>query len=346
MPTLSNRTCVSQILFAAALLGLTGCGSGTQTASSGNFSGAVAPGGNAAASITLSSAQVIAGDSTEVTVSLAQPAPEGGADLQLTTSDASALAIPATMRIPAGQTSATISATTSPASSATTVSITALFADSLTSTALAIVPAAPSQFTVALQPSSVTIAPGHSGSSNVTTKVSAGYKHALTLTAANLPAGVSVTFTPSVIPSPGAGTSKAVIAVQSSVKVGTYSFRVTASDGTASQNTSLTLKLAVKDPGAKFHGCWYHSSGHRYQGVDISVANAGKYPFDAVLYRGATCDPSNQADEFGFGTPLNFGGFDWIFWFADFGDQADTSALWHVGRDTSQCVSYATAPDC
>jgi hypothetical protein len=346
MPTLSKRTCVWQILFAAALLGLAGCGSGTQTPSSGNFSATSTSGGNSATSITLSSAQVIAGDSTEVTISLAQPAPDGGADLQLTTSDASALALPATVRIPAGQTSATVSAITSPASSATTVSITALFADTLSSTALAILPAAPSQFTVALQPSTVTIAPGHSGSSVVTTKVTAGYKHALTLTATNLPAGVSVTFTPSVIPSPGAGTSKAVIAVQSSVKVGTYSFRVTASDGTTSQNATLTLKLAVKDPGAKFRGCWYHSAGHRYQGVDISVANPGKYPFDAGLYRGATCDPNNQADEFGFGTLLNFGGFDWIFWFADFGDQADTSALWHVGKDTSQCVSYATAPDC
>jgi len=76
------------------------------------------------------------------------------------------------------------------------------------------------------------------------------------------------------------------------------------------------------------------------------VANPGTYPFDADLYWGATCDPNNQADEFGYGTLLNFGGFDYIFWFADFADQSGTSALWHVGSDTSQCVSYAVAPDC
>jgi len=121
---------------------------------------------------------------------------------------------------------------------------------------------------------------------------------------------------------------------------------VTASDGKTSRNAILTLKVVSSDPGARFQGCWYKYNGHRYQGVRISVANPGTYPFDAVLYHGATCDPGKFADEFGFGTPLNFGGFDYIFWFTDFADQSDMSAFWHVGRDRSQCVSYAVAPDC
>jgi hypothetical protein len=199
---------------------------------------------------------------------------------------------------------------------------------------------------VALEPSTVGMAPGHSGSTKVVTTVNAGFKHSISLTASNLPAGVSMTFAPTPIPSPGAGSSKAVIAVQSGVKVGTYSIHVNASDGSTSQTATLTLKLAIKDAGAKFKGCWYLQNGHRYQGVDLSVENPGTYPFDAVLYHGATCDPNNWADEFGYWTPLTFGTFDWTFWFADFGDQADTSAKWHVGGDSSQCVSYASAPDC
>jgi len=155
-----------------------------------------------------------------------------------------------------------------------------------------------------------------------------------------------VTLIPPVIPAPGVGTSKAHITVLSSVAPGTYSIRVTASDGKTSRNAILTLKVVSSDPGATFQGCWYKNNGHRYQGVRISVANPGTYPFDAVLYHGATCDPGKFADEFGFGTPLNFGGFDYIFWFTDFADQSDMSAFWHVGRDRSQCVSYAVAPDC
>ena len=111
-------------------------------------------------------------------------------------------------------------------------------------------------------------------------------------------------------------------------------------------SATLTLNVASSSPGATFQGCWYPQNVHRYQGVRISVANPGTYPFDAVLYYGTTCDPNNWADEFGFGTPLNFGGFGYIFWFTDFADQSDTSALWYVGNDKSQCVSYAVAPDC
>jgi hypothetical protein len=103
--------------------------------------------------------------------------------------------------------------------------------------------------------------------------------------------------------------------------------------------------ITTGDPGATFRGCVYQQNGHSYQAVRISVNNPGTYPFDAVLYRGPSCDPNNYADEFGFGTPIGFG-LGWLFWFRDFADQLDTSAVWHVGIDTSQCVNYAVAPPC
>jgi len=344
MPILNKST---QFLVAAALVCLAGCGTGSQQAGSGNFAGTVAPSSGAAGvtNVILSPPHVTGGAATEVTVNLAQPAPEGGADVQLTTSDASVLVLPATVRVPAGETSVTIPLPTSVVAAVTTVGISALYGETVAGTALSLAPP-PSTFTIALSPSTVGMAPGHSGSTTVTTTVPSGYKHALTLTASNLPAGVSITFNPTTIPSPGAGTSKATIAVQSGVKVGTYSMYVKASDGATSRTATLTLKLQIKNPGAKFQGCWYKQNGNRYQGVDLSVANPGTYAFNATLYYGATCNPSNWADEFGYGTPLNFGGFNYIFWFADFHDQADTSAIWQIGPDSSKCVSYATAPDC
>jgi len=347
---------VSRIVVAGVLLGLAGCGSGSRMMDSGNFSGTVATQNGRAtgtlisrpgvANVTLSPAHLMGGASTEITVNLTQPAPGGGIDVQLKSSDASVIATPATVRIPSGQTNATVAASTSPVRDAATVAISALYGDTVAGTSLSIAPATTSAFTVAVQPSTVTIAPGQSGSAKVTTKVTTGYNHALRLTVSNVPAGVSVTLIPPLIPAPGVGTSKAHITVLSSVAPGSYSIRVTASDGKTSRNAILTLKVVSSDPGATFQGCWYKRNGHRYQGVRISVANPGTYPFDAVLYHGATCDPGKFADEFGFGTPLNFGGFDYIFWFTDFADQSDVSAFWHVGRDRSQCVSYAVAPDC
>lgn len=97
---------------------------------------------------------------------------------------------------------------------------------------------------------------------------------------------------------------------------------------------------------ANFQGCWYTHQGHRFQAVDVSVKNPGTYPFDAKLYYGTTCDPKTQADEFGFGQDIYFGGYGYILWFTAFNDRDDMSALWRVGTDTSKCVNYKVAADC
>jgi hypothetical protein len=102
----------------------------------------------------------------------------------------------------------------------------------------------------------------------------------------------------------------------------------------------------TKNPDATFKGCWYKQGKNRYQAVDVSVKNPGKYPFNALLYYGKTCNPDDYADQFGYGQLLNFGGFGYTFWFAAFANQSDMSALWYVGEDESKCMSYADAPDC
>lgn len=97
---------------------------------------------------------------------------------------------------------------------------------------------------------------------------------------------------------------------------------------------------------ANFQGCWYKTGKVRFQAVDVQVKNPGTYPFNAKLYYGTTCDPNTQADQFGFGQEIYFGGFGYIFWFDAFGNKTDMSALWYVGTDVSKCVSYKTAPMC
>ncbi len=298
------------------------------------------------AGVRLSSAYITGGTSTKITVNMTQPASGDGAVVQLKSSDASVVTIPATVTIPPGQSSATVDVSASQVKNARTVAISAVYLDSVAGTSLSVAPATVSGFIVVVQPSRVTMAPGKSASAKVITKVAAGYDHALQLKVSNVPTGVSVSLVPAVIPAPGTGTAIVHITVANTVAPGIYSMVVRASDGKITQTAGLSLTVASSDAGATFQGCWHYNNGHRYQGVRISVANPGTYPFDAVLYRGATCDPANFADEFGYDTLLNFGGFDYIFWFRDFADQSDMSAFWHVGKDRSQCVNYAVAPDC
>lgn len=337
------------------LLTLTACGGSSRSfnsssPASGNFAGTpVTPSAGASvSSVTLTPATVVGGSSTQITVHLTQAAPTGGASVQLSNSDTSVVTTPSTIKVAGGATSGTGSASTKPVSAVTAVAISALYNNTVAGAALTIDPATTPSFTVSVAPSTLTIAPGNSGSTKITTKISTGYNHALNLTASGAPSGVSVTLTPATIAAPGAGTSKAEISVQSSVKPGSYAIKITAAGGTSTHSATLTLKVAASNPGpgAKFQGCWYQQSGNKYQGVIISVDNPGTYPFNAVLYHGTTCNPNDFADQFGFGTDLNFGGFDTIFWFTDFHDQTDTSAIWQVGSDTSACVNYTVAPNC
>jgi hypothetical protein len=334
---------------AGILLSLCGCGSGSGPQASGNFSGTTVVASHAAvigvAGVSVTSGQLTGGTSTPMTVTLTQPAPAGGIAVQLQSSDVSAV-VPVELSIPAGAISAPATISTLSVNEAKTVAITASYGDSVAGTSLNVAPSATSDFTVSLQPSTLTIAPGKTGSTKVTAKITSGFDHALTLSASSLPDGVSVKFSPTTIPAPGSGTATTTITVSSTTALGTHSISVKASDGKITSSATLTLKISSSDPGATFQGCWYQQGGSRYQGVLVSVANPGTYTFDADLYYGTTCDPDDQADEFGFGQELKFGGFDYIFWFDAFKNQSDMSALWHVGKDTSACVNYETAPDC
>ena len=62
------------------------------------------------------------------------------------------------------------------------------------------------------------------------------------------PAGTSVTFNPSTIPAPGAGTSIMTISVPNNAPLGNYPLTVTAKGGGIVQNVSVVLTVTVADP--------------------------------------------------------------------------------------------------
>jgi hypothetical protein len=296
----------------------------------------------------LSETSVVGGASTTATMTLAQPAPNGGVRILLTSSEPAAVHAPSSVEFGEGQDSFSFPVATSAVTAAVSVTVRAQYQGSTAGASLSVLPAATAPFTVTVAPATVTVQQGKTGSSKVTTKVATGFDDSLQLKASGEPSGVSLTLNPEVIPAPGSGTSALSISVASSVQTGSYPFTITASHGTASAAAKATLKVisGSTNPDATFKGCWYKQGSRRYQAVDVSVGKPGTYPFNAILYYGATCNANDFADQFGFGELLNFGGFGYIFWFTAFADQTDMSALWYVGDENSQCVNYAVAPDC
>ncbi len=298
--------------------------------------------------LAFSESAVVGGGSTTITLTLAHAAPAGGVNVLLSSSEPEVVGIPGSVEFKPGQSTVSFSVSTFPSPSADSVTVRAQFGSSTVGANLSVLPPAIAPFTVSVLPGTVTVEQGKAGSATVTTKVNSGFDQSLQLKTSDEPSGVSLSLNPQVIAAPGAGISALSVNVASSVQAGSYPVTVTASDATASAAAKVTLKVisGTTNPEATFKGCWEKQSGHRYQAVDVSVARPGTYPFNAILYHGATCNPNDFADQFGFGELINFGGFGYTFWFTAFADQANMSALWYVGDENSKCVNYATAPNC
>jgi hypothetical protein len=237
-----------RIVLPVALLCLTACASGPQTRNSATLTGVAVSNTDGVAVVTFSADQLLGGSPAEVTVTLTRPAPKGGLAVNLKSSDTDVVALPRTLLVPAGQSSATAELSTATVVDPRNIAITAVYGETQAGTALNVLPATPGSFAVAVQRTSPTVAHGKSASAQVTTKIASQYNHFLRLSVSNLPRGVSVKLTPQRIPAPGAGTSTAIISVSPSAKAGTYSVQVKASDGTSTATATLTLQVAPQIP--------------------------------------------------------------------------------------------------
>jgi hypothetical protein len=133
------------------------------------------------------------------------------------------------------------------------------------------------------------------------------------------------------------------------VASGTHSVIISATESNSTVLYSSTLNITVTGGGpvATFTGCVYNQTGNKYQAVRISLNQSATVTFDANLYYGTSCNPNQWADEFGFGQQLNLSSdFSYIFWFRDFQNQMNMSALWKINNQTSKCINYLVAPPC
>ncbi len=104
-------------------------------------------------------------------------------------------------------------------------------------------------FAISASPTSVSVAQGGSGSSTITTTVSGGFNVAVALTASGQPSGVTVSFNPTSIAAPGAGSSAMSIVVASTVAAGTYPITVTGTGGGITHTATVSLTVTAVGAG-------------------------------------------------------------------------------------------------
>ena len=191
--------------------------------------------GSSALGVTLglNPTSVAGGVSSQGTVTLSSAAPAGGAVVTLGSSNATVAAVPATVTVAAGQTTATFSITTTAVSTATPATITASYSGSNGSATLTVNPAAIS--TVSLSPTTVTGGTGSTGTVTLT-GVAPNGGFVVTLGSNNTPvAAVPASVTVA------AGQTTATFSVTTTAVTTVTSVTITASSGTSSANATLTV---------------------------------------------------------------------------------------------------------
>ena len=98
-------------------------------------------------------------------------------------------------------------------------------------------------FTISASPTSLTVDPGNSGHSTITTTISGGFDSAISLSASGQPSRVTVSFSPSSIPAPGSGSSTMTITVNRRASSGTYPITVKGTGGGVNHTTTVTLTI-------------------------------------------------------------------------------------------------------
>jgi len=103
------------------------------------------------------------------------------------------------------------------------------------------IPGATPSFTISANPTSLSIRPGSSGSSTLTTAVSGGFSSSISLSASGEGSNVTVRFSPTSIS--GAGTSTMTVTVNRRASAGSRTITVTATGGGVTQTLSIPLTV-------------------------------------------------------------------------------------------------------
>ena len=188
-------------------------------------------------SLTLNPTSVIGGaQSSTGTVTLSAPAPAGGAQIVLSSSNTGAASVPSSVTVAAGATSATFTTSTSAVAASTSVTISAAYGGVTQTASLTLTPSqGPTLSSLTLSPSSVTGGNSSTGTVTLNGPALAGGVQ-VTLSSSN----TGVATVPSSVTVP-AGSTSATFTVNTSTVLFSTSVTISASYGAVSKSATLRV---------------------------------------------------------------------------------------------------------
>ena len=208
----------------------------------------VLPPPNFAFSASATSASVVVGSSTTATLSTAgQNSFNTGVSLSVTglPRGVTASFSPASIASPgSGSSTLTLNTASSAAVGKATLTITASGGGVKKTQTFALTVLAAPSLTVSQSATSVSVVVGSTGRATFSSSALNGFRSAVALSVSGLPAGVTGTFSPASIASPGTGSSTLTLSAATGTTAGTYSLTITASGGgiTKTQPLALTIR--------------------------------------------------------------------------------------------------------
>ena len=160
------------------------------------------------------------------------------------------------------------------------------------STTVALTVTAPSDFSVSASPTSVSVVQGGSGTSAISTAITAGAATTVSLTTAGAPAGTSATLNPTSVTSGGGSTL--TISVGASTAVGTYTITVTGTGAGKTHSATVALTVTTPVTGGIVNGGFEtgNFSGWTLSGASNAVVSSGCHS-GTYCARSGTTVPTN-----------------------------------------------------
>ncbi len=190
-------------------------------------------------SLSLNPTSVTGGNSSTGTVTLSGPAPSGGAQVTLSSSNTGAASVPSSVTVAAGATSATFTVSTSAVTASSTVTISATYGGATRSASLTVTPAAPPALTLSslsLNPTSV-VGGMQSSTGTVTLSGPAPAGGAqVALSSSNT--GAASVPSSAIVP---AGATSTTFTVSTSAVIASSTVTISATYGGATRSASLTV---------------------------------------------------------------------------------------------------------
>jgi len=157
-------------------------------------------------------------------------------------------------------------------------------------TTIALTVTAPPNYTLSASPSSVTIAQGASGGSTITVTPQNGFNGNVNLSAAGLPSGVTVSFSPN----PVTATSTLTLTASSTATSGTVTVTITGTSGSLTNTTTISLTVQALTVTTIPSG-WVDGDVGA-----VGVAGNANYASDVFTVKGAGAQIYGTADAFHF----------------------------------------------